>query len=445
MSNNKISDKELSNCFYMKPDEIIDFFKSKGLKTSFDWHEVYEDAHARAFTIAKMTETDLLSDTKKLLEEALEEGTAYSNFKKNATKLFQEKGWIGKKEVKDPNTGEIKTVELGTPRRIKLIYDCNMNSSYSVGRYKEQLEEIDVAPIWQYFTLNDGKERPAHKALHGKCYRADDLIWDKIYPPNDFGCRCYVRNMSEATAKREGLNVEKTQPKQFKTIKTTVGTGENTREVVQTEFTFENAGNVCKMRPGKGWGTNLGVKALGIDIQAWNKVENLPEKLKYSFISKMAENPHNKEVFKLAIAKVIKNGFKTNKKIEKTINWIQPDIYRELIKNKLEPKTPIVALQEKQVPHIIGSRQKLSEKEIYQIYDIIENPDAVYIDYTMANDETYGLVYTKNIPNTEDCIKVCTKLSKKSKITGDPVNYLSTAGKVKQHNMEDTKLYKRIK
>ena len=32
-------------------------------------------------------------------------------------------------------------------------------------------------------------------------------IWDRIYPPNGFGCRCRVRAISEREARREGVEV----------------------------------------------------------------------------------------------------------------------------------------------------------------------------------------------------------------------------------------------
>ena len=50
-----ISEQELKSIFNMPPEKVIDFFENKGLKTSYDWHEVYADAHAKAFTVAKMT------------------------------------------------------------------------------------------------------------------------------------------------------------------------------------------------------------------------------------------------------------------------------------------------------------------------------------------------------------------------------------------------------
>ena len=203
-------DKETFNkLFKMTPERVIDYFENKGLKTSFDWHEVYADAHAKAFTVAKMTELELLSDTKKLLENAIKEGKTQAEFKKEAMSLFQKKGWDGYKEVIDPKTGDVKKVELGTPSRIKKIYNCNINSAYATGRYKEMLEEIDIAPYWQYMAIMDGKTRPEHQALHLKVFRADDSFWGNFYPPNGWNCRCFVRNLTKEEVEKQGLKVQK--------------------------------------------------------------------------------------------------------------------------------------------------------------------------------------------------------------------------------------------
>lgn len=128
------TDIDLLSALNLEPTEIVKYFESKNCKISFDWHEVYEEAHAKAFTVAKMTEADLLKDTHKMLTTAIKEGWSEGKFKKNATELFEKKGWVGKKEVLNPKTGEKQTVELGTPRRIKKIFHCNMTSAYAVGR-----------------------------------------------------------------------------------------------------------------------------------------------------------------------------------------------------------------------------------------------------------------------------------------------------------------------
>ena len=118
--NQPIEKVNLNSVFNMEPKEIVEYFEQKGLKTTYDWHELYADAHAKAFTVAKMTEIDLLNDTKKLLEKSLKEGQSYSQFKKEAESLFAKKGWTGKRIDVDSN-GNAKVVELGTPRRIKKI------------------------------------------------------------------------------------------------------------------------------------------------------------------------------------------------------------------------------------------------------------------------------------------------------------------------------------
>lgn len=88
----KKSDINLSSAFYMEPKEIVDYFKSKGLKPSFNWHEVYEQAHAKAFTVAKMTNVDLLKDTQNMLTTAIKEGWSEGHFKREASELFSQKG-----------------------------------------------------------------------------------------------------------------------------------------------------------------------------------------------------------------------------------------------------------------------------------------------------------------------------------------------------------------
>lgn len=40
--------------------------------------------------------------------------------------------------------------------------------------------------------MGDSRVREAHHKLDGKVFATNDPIWDKIYPPNGWGCRCTV-------------------------------------------------------------------------------------------------------------------------------------------------------------------------------------------------------------------------------------------------------------
>ncbi|MGK3503292.1 hypothetical protein ACSLO3_27735, partial [Escherichia coli] len=40
----------------------INYLKSKGYQITWDWEEMWQEAHARAFTVAKVTRLDILED-----------------------------------------------------------------------------------------------------------------------------------------------------------------------------------------------------------------------------------------------------------------------------------------------------------------------------------------------------------------------------------------------
>lgn len=46
------------------PKEALAWFKAKKLKPGFDYRDVWLEEHSAAFTVAKMTQLDLLSDVK---------------------------------------------------------------------------------------------------------------------------------------------------------------------------------------------------------------------------------------------------------------------------------------------------------------------------------------------------------------------------------------------
>lgn len=268
-------DIDMAYAFRLEPNEIVKYFESKGCKISFDWHEVYEDAHAKAFTVAKMTNADLLKDTQTLLDKAIKEGWSSQKFKKVANGLFAKNGWTGTKEVTDPKTGKTKKVELGTPRRIKKIFSCNMNSAYAVGRYKEQIEDADFAPYFQYMCILDNRTRPEHKAMHGKVFRYDDPIWQTMYPPNGWNCRCFVNSLTPEDIKKQGLTVESSKGKLVE-VSTIVGKEEKTL----TGYDFNVNGRDFRLVPDAGWNTNLGMihnetlnKTLKEKISKINSVE----------------------------------------------------------------------------------------------------------------------------------------------------------------------------
>jgi hypothetical protein len=61
-----------------------------------------------------------------------------------------------------------------------------------------------------YDAINDGRTRPAHRAMDGHIAHIDDPWWGTHFPPNGFRCRCGAIALSEAQAKARGYGTKPT-------------------------------------------------------------------------------------------------------------------------------------------------------------------------------------------------------------------------------------------
>jgi uncharacterized protein with gpF-like domain len=169
-------------------EEAIAYFRSKGYALSPEsWRDVWQEAHARAFTVARVTEMDVLEDIRREVDKALASGTSLQQFQADARKMLERKGWFAPSGVDAEITLPDGTVmKRLTPWRLETIYRTNLQTAYAVGRYR-QMEEVKAArPYWQYKTRPVADSRPEHLAQEGKVYHADHPFWDEWYPPNGF-------------------------------------------------------------------------------------------------------------------------------------------------------------------------------------------------------------------------------------------------------------------
>ncbi|OHD80491.1 MAG: hypothetical protein A3J97_10725 [Spirochaetes bacterium RIFOXYC1_FULL_54_7] len=196
---------DLNYAFNLAPEEAINYFKAKGYAFSWNWYEVWQEAHQAAFTVAKAMRQDILDDIRIATQQALEEGRTLQQFRAGLEPTLKAKGWWGKVMVGDAGGGQV--VQLGSPWRLRTIYQTNLQTSYMAGRYQEQAANIDDRPYWQYVAVMDAATRPSHAAMNGLVFPADDPFWDSFYPPNDWGCRCSVRALSPDNVKERDLMV----------------------------------------------------------------------------------------------------------------------------------------------------------------------------------------------------------------------------------------------
>lgn len=201
---------DIKALFGLAPDKAIEYLDSKGLHVGWNWQDTLDEAHARSFTIAKMTELDLLSDTRKAIMQAMANGTGFQGFEQTIAPVMQAKGWWGQKTVINPS-GDVQRVQLGNPRRLETIYHTNRRSAVMSAKYMRMMEAVDTHPYWQYIHHDSAHPRINHAALHGVIYAVDDPFWAHGFPPNGFNCRCTVKALTANRAEKMGVSKSEMQ------------------------------------------------------------------------------------------------------------------------------------------------------------------------------------------------------------------------------------------
>ena len=192
--------------------EAIDHFRKKGYAIGFSWRDVWKEEHAVAFTVAKAMRIDLLEDIRGAVDSAIAKGISLGEFKKQLRPILEAKGWWGRKEIEDPETGEMRPATLGSNRRLKTIYDTNMRMSHSAGRWERAQRLKDRRPFFRYVAVQDERTRQTHRGWHDTVLPVDDPFWDTHYPPNGWRCRCTVQQLSERDLGRFGHKVSSRAP-----------------------------------------------------------------------------------------------------------------------------------------------------------------------------------------------------------------------------------------
>lgn len=191
--------------FNLVPTEAIKYLQNKGYKLSFDYTDVSREAHHKAFTVAKMTSLDLLADVHQALLKSLEDGTGFEEFKKNIKPTLEKKGWYGIKDIVNPTTGEVKTINIGSSR-LRTIYETNMRQAYNVAR-EEQMDKLPLSVYRRYASALLENTRNSHRAMHGIIKHKDDEFWILNSPANDYNCKCKKQAVSLRQMEKYGWKV----------------------------------------------------------------------------------------------------------------------------------------------------------------------------------------------------------------------------------------------
>jgi len=188
------------------PPEASRFLKNKGLRPAFSWRDVEPEEHAVAFTVAKAMQIDVLTTIREEVQRALDEGLPLASFQKNLKPRLVALGWWGRKEMVDPATGETVEARLGSPRRLRTIYNANLRSARAAGQWERIERTKKLFPYLEYRLGPSEHHRPHHAIKEGLVIPVDDPFWDEWMPPNGWGCKCWVKQVTRAEAERKGVD-----------------------------------------------------------------------------------------------------------------------------------------------------------------------------------------------------------------------------------------------
>ncbi len=209
-----MTDDVLKYLFTLPPEEILKWFRGKGLTTSWSWRDLWQSAHNRAFTVAKGMDLDVLQSIKDEVDKIFSEGITFEQFRRDLEPTLKRLGWWGKVKASDvpgfdPNSGvdPNKMVLLGSPSRLRTIFSTNSNVAYNGARYNAMLENAAERPYWLYIQIERPHKRKAHAVYANKVFMWNDPIWNSIFPPNGWNCGCYVIALNKAEVEARRLKV----------------------------------------------------------------------------------------------------------------------------------------------------------------------------------------------------------------------------------------------
>jgi hypothetical protein len=183
-------------------DAVTGYFDRRPTVATRAWDAFTPAEHAFGFTVARSAGFDILDDIKAELRKAIRDGVPFEDFRASLEPRLKAKGWWGTRESVDPATGRRITEQLGSARRLNLIYDANIRSAQAAGEWIDLQANKDFLPWLEYVVSLSERKRPEHRAWVGTTLPVDDPWWRTHYPPNGWRCKCRTRPRS---GPRDGL------------------------------------------------------------------------------------------------------------------------------------------------------------------------------------------------------------------------------------------------
>ncbi len=179
-------------------DEAIAWFERKLPMPADEFESLLEEDKELAFTIANVTQADVVADVFAELETAIREGKSLDEFKAQVTEKLEE-AWGS------PDGGRIDT-----------IFRTNTNAAYNAGRYAVYNAPAIKAsrPFWRFEGIDDDRQSDFCAPFNDLILPADDPFWSDHIPPLHFNCRSTITALEEEEAMEDGAGRHDEAPDQ---------------------------------------------------------------------------------------------------------------------------------------------------------------------------------------------------------------------------------------
>ncbi|TNC80679.1 MAG: phage head morphogenesis protein [Oleiphilus sp.] len=387
--------------------EAIDNIRSKLAVPTQTWDDFLELPRSKAFTVAGATKVDLLNDLQEDLAQALEAGESISAFRKRFDRTVQKHGW---------------TYRGKRGWRTRVIYDNNLRSARMAGRW-EQIQRVKSRrPYLIYYTVGDQRVRDQHRQWHATALPVDHDWWDTHYPPNDWGCRCYVVSANEKTLKKRGISLAEEAPALQESSRVNSTTG-------------EDYGLVPK-GIGVGWNNNVGKQWLSSDIAFGEKLMRLPQSVRRAALAHDGvHHQHLSKSFSLWAAKSLRQ--KSQNKVH-AAGWLQDDLIEALKIKDIAPSTATISISDTRLKRMQREFKKSKGKQlpIDLLHDL---PTQLRKSQAVLLDKKGGLVFVLPEQANNRSGKIIVLVNFKE--AGEQTNSVRSGGLVPLGSLRDEKQY----
>lgn len=161
-------------------DKAVDWLRKRMEVSKKDLAALEELYHAQALNISKGLETWVDSKMERAAMDVVQQGMTTREGTRVMAEAMEAVGMVPHNSF---------TAEA--------LFRTQTKLAYGAARWQENQEEWVQEILWgyKYVTVGDDRVRPTHEALEGMTAPKDDPIWNTIWPPNGWACRCDILDL----------------------------------------------------------------------------------------------------------------------------------------------------------------------------------------------------------------------------------------------------------